>query len=132
MTPWPTFDVSDPPDGSNAPASRRASLSHRLLQLALALCLIGLVPGLLALWGERRAAADAAWHDPSDDIQPEAVALDLALLSLAGTPDEHVLTLSIEAGDLETARVLLVFGADSQRRHNGPQKPTVWLAVGRS
>ena len=79
----------------------RADLARRCLQLALVLCLIGLVPGLLAIWGQRRAVADAAWRDPADDVRPEAIAPDLALLSLAGTQDDQLLALAMESGELE-------------------------------
>ena len=104
----------------------RADLARRCLQLALVLCLIGLVPGLLAIWGQRRAVADAAWHDPADDVRPEAIAPDLALLSLAGTPDDQLLALAMETGELETTRALLTFSADltDQQRLHG----WLWLA----
>lgn len=104
----------------------RAALARRCLQLALVLCAIGLVPAFLAIWGQRRAAADAAWHNPADDLRPAAIAPDLALLSLAGVPDDQVLTLAIETGELETTRALLVFSADlaDQQRING----WLWLA----
>ena len=104
----------------------RAALARRCLQAALVLCLVGVTLGLLALWGKQRAAAAAVWRDPADDVQPKAVALDLALLSLAGTPDEQVLALALETGELETVRVLLAFSADltDQQRLNG----WLWLA----
>jgi hypothetical protein len=119
--------AKDRPDSeSNDHRDRRAALARRCLQMALLLGLIGLVPTLLATWGERRAAAAAAWRDPADDVQPAAIASDLALLSLAGIPDDRVLALAIEAGELETVRTLLTFSADltDQQRMNG----WLWLA----
>jgi hypothetical protein len=101
-------------------------MARRCLQAALILCLVGLVLGLLALWGQQRAAAAAAWRDPADDVQPAAIALDLALLSLAGAPDEQVLALALQTGEAETVRALLAFSADlsDQERLNG----WLWLA----
>jgi hypothetical protein len=104
----------------------RATLARRCLQAALLIGLASLALTLLTVWSERRASAALAWHDPADDARPDAVALDLALLSLAGTPDEQVLELALETYELETARVLLTFGADlsDQQRLNG----WLWLA----
>ncbi|MCP4518409.1 MAG: hypothetical protein GY824_24665, partial [Delftia sp.] len=104
----------------------RTTLARRCLQAALLVGLASLALILLTLWSERRASAASAWHDPADDVRPDAVALDLALLSLAGTPDERVLALALETYELETARVLLTFGADlgDQQRLNG----WLWLA----
>ncbi len=104
----------------------RTALARRCLQAALLVGLASLALILLTLWSERRASAASAWHDPADDVRPDAVALDLALLSLAGTPDERVLALALETYELETARVLLTFGADfsDQQRLNG----WLWLA----
>jgi hypothetical protein len=104
----------------------RATLTRRCLQAALLISLASLALTLLTLWSERRASAASAWHDPADDVRPDAVALDLALLSLAGTPDEQVLTLALETSELETARVLLALSADlsDQQRLNG----WLWLA----
>jgi hypothetical protein len=104
----------------------RAVLARRCFQAALVLCLVGLVLGLLALWGQQRAAAAALWRDPADDVQAAAIALDLALLSLAGAPDEQVLALALETGEGETVRALLAFSPDlgDQERLNG----WLWLA----
>jgi hypothetical protein len=96
------------------------------LQLALVLFVLALALAQLAIWSERRAAASTAWRDPADDIRPEAIAPDLALLSLAEVPDEQVLALAIETNELETVRALLAFSADltDQQRMNG----WLWLA----
>lgn len=109
-----------------SPPSLRVSLARRCWQLALVLCFIGVVFALLAIWGERRARAAAGWHDPAYDLRPAAVASDLALLSLAGVPDDQVLTMAIEAGELETVHALLALSPDltDLQRTNG----WMWLA----
>jgi hypothetical protein len=101
-------------------------MARRCLQLALVLFVVGLVPTGLAVWGERRATASAAWRDPADNIQVAAIAPDLAVLSLAGVPDAEVIALSMEMGELETTRALLAFSADltDAERTNG----WLWLA----
>jgi hypothetical protein len=122
----PACDVNRLPAESNTRTSSRIGVARRCLQLALLLCLIGLVPTSLAIWGERRAAAATAWRNPADDTHPAAIAPDLALLSLAGVPDDQVLALAMEASELETVRALLAFSADltDQQRMNG----WLWLA----
>jgi hypothetical protein len=94
--------------------------------LALVLFVVGLVPTGMAVWGERRATASAAWRDPADNIRAGAIAPDLAVLSLAGVPDAEVIALSMEMGELETTRALLAFSADltDAERTSG----WVWLA----
>ena len=106
-------------------ADCRATLARRCLQLALVLGSVALGLVLLATWDERRASA-ATWSDPAQDIQPGAVATDLSLLSLAGAPDDEVLTLAVELRELETARTVLIFSTDlsDAQRLNG----WLWLA----
>jgi hypothetical protein len=113
-------------DDAKTPASFKAILARRCLQLALVMFVIGIFLALLAQWGERRATANAAWRNPGDTIELKAVAPDLAALSLAGVPDAQVLTLSIALGELETTRAILAFGADlsDKERSNG----WLWLA----
>ena len=105
---------------------RKAGLARRCFQLAFVLVIIGATLGLLALWGQRRAAAAAVWRNPADNIQVAAVARDLALLSLAGVPDAQVLTLAIETGELATTHALLALSVDlaDVQRMNG----WLWLA----
>jgi hypothetical protein len=111
---------------SQPPPNRRVAVARRCLQLALVLSVVGVVPTSLAIWGEHRTIASAAWRDPAENIQAEAIAPDLAILSLAGVPDAEVLALSREMGELETAHSLLVFSADltDTERTNG----WLWLA----
>ena len=114
------------PDVPQLPSNLRTGLARRCLQLAFVLLIVGLVLTLVAVLGERRATANAAWHDPADAIQPESIAFDLALLSLAGVPDEQILALSIEMQELGTAHATLAFGLDltDVQRTNG----WLWLA----
>jgi hypothetical protein len=114
------------PDVPQLPSNLRVSLARRCLQLAFVLLVVGLVLTLVAVLGERRATANAAWRDPADAIQPESIAFDLALLSLAGVPDEQVLALSIEMQELATAHAILALGLDLTdfQRMNG----WLWLA----
>jgi hypothetical protein len=111
---------------SKSQPNRTAGLARRCFQLALALFFIGLVPTVLAMWGERRATANAAWRDPADNVEAAAVAPDLALLSLAGVPDNEILTLAMDKGELATAYALLALSPDlaDARRTSG----WLWLA----
>ncbi len=121
-----TQNIGPEPDNPKMQSDRRAGLARRCFQLALVLFVIGLVPGFLAFWGQRRAAAAAVWRDPADNIQVAAVAADLALLTLAGVPDDQVLALAMEKGELATTHALLALSADlaDAQRMNG----WVWLA----
>jgi hypothetical protein len=115
-----------PHSDENNSSEHRSLLARRFLQLALVLLVVGLVPGLLALWSQRRAAAAVVWRDPADNIQVTAVAPDLALLSLAGVPDDAILALAMEKGELGTVHALLALsgGLRDARRVNG----WLWLA----
>ncbi len=90
----------------------RTLLARYLTRLALVLVVVGLILGGLAVWGERRAAAKVAWYDPLDDLQPEAIAPDLALLSLSGVPDSQILSLALAADEIETVRATLTFSPE--------------------
>jgi hypothetical protein len=105
----------------------RARLSQRCLQLASALFIVGLMLGLLAAWGERRAAANITWRDPADTIHPASIAPDLTVLGLAGVHDSQVLALAMEMHELETTHALLALGVDLRdgQRMNG----WLWLAL---
>jgi hypothetical protein len=124
MTIRPTLGPK--PDGPKTQVDLRTSLARRCLQLAFVLFVIGLVAGFLALWGQRRTAAAAVWHNPADNIQVALVAPDLALLSLAGVPDDQALALAMEQGELATTHALLALSLDlnDAQRMNG----WLWLA----
>lgn len=114
------------PDAPEKRPNDRGDLARRCFQLAWTLLLTGLVLAFLALWGQRRATASAEWRDPADAVRASAVAPDLALLSLAGVPDDQVLALSIEKVELGTTHALLAFSGDltDRQRTNG----WLWLA----
>lgn len=125
MTSWRTLGFG--PQTNKEPASdRRAALARRFLQLALVLLIIGLIPGLVALWSQRRASAAVVWRNPADNIHVAAIAPDLALLSLAGVPDDQTLALAMEKSELATVHAILALSTDlsDARRTNG----WLWLA----
>lgn len=90
----------------------RSVLARHLPRLAFVFAVVGLILSGLAIWGERRAAAKVSWYDPLGDVQPTAIAPDLALLSLAGVPDSQVLSLALTADEMGTVRALLTFSAE--------------------
>lgn len=125
MTLWRTLDLGPETDSEDQP-DRRTIFARRCLQLALVLLIVGLVPGILALWSQRRAAAAVVWRDPADNIQVAAIAPDLALLSLAGVPDDQALALAMEKGELATVHAVLALSTElsDAQRTNG----WLWLA----
>ena len=114
------------PDDPRTQSNRRSDLARRCLQLAFVLFVIGLVPTVLAAWGERRATASMGWRDPAESLEAATIAPDLALLSLAGVADHHVLALSLEKGELETTCAVLVFGVDLTDKQR--MNHWLWLA----
>ncbi len=81
--------------------------------------LIGLAAGMivLALAGvallavyfllSRQPAATVPWTNPRAGVVTEAVAPDLAALTLAGEPDDRVIRAALDAGETETAYATL-------------------------
>jgi hypothetical protein len=55
----------------------------------------------------RQPAPSGGWTNPVAAVQEEAVAPDLAVLPLAGEPDDRVARAAIDAGELETAYATL-------------------------
>ncbi len=51
----------------------------------------------------RQANSQVAWVSPLSAIRPKAIAPDLAVLSLAGEPDDRVIGAALDAGEVETA-----------------------------
>jgi hypothetical protein len=90
------------------------------------LLIVGLIPGLLALWSQRRASAAVVWRNPADNIDVAALAPDLTLLSLAGVPDDQTLALAMEKSELATVHAILALSTDlsDARRTSG----WLWLA----
>lgn len=66
----------------------------------------------------RQAAVPLTWVDPTGAVVAEAVAPDLAVLTLAGEPDDRVSRAALDAGEAETAYATLAYStslSDSQR-----------------
>jgi hypothetical protein len=57
----------------------------------------------------REAGAQIAWTSPLDGVHAQAVAPDLAALSLAGEPDDRVIRAALDAGEVETAYAGLAY-----------------------
>lgn len=83
-------------------------------QKALILAAVVLAAGGLTLLGlyarlSRQPAADPGWVDPQRRVQSGAIAPDLAVLTLAGEPDDRIVRASIEMGERETAYATLAY-----------------------
>ncbi len=89
------------------PASRRLPLL--LGAAAVLLMLVGLA--LLAVYflTSREPAPTTGWRDPIALVAPDAVAADLAVLTLAGEGDDRVIRAALDAGELETAYATLAY-----------------------
>lgn len=55
------------------------------------------------------SAAPVGWIDPLAAVKTEAIAPDLAALTLAGETDERVIKAALDAGELETAYATLAY-----------------------
>lgn len=85
--------------------------------------------GLLAAYFflSRQPAETAAWVNPVTVISAENVAPDIAVLTLAGEPDDRVVRAALDAGEIETAYATLAYALlipDSLRSGN-------WLLLAR-
>jgi hypothetical protein len=83
-------------------------------QLGLILAVALLAVAGLALLGtyfvmSRQTAADPGWADPQAAIQASAVAPDIAVLTLAGEPDDRIIRAALDAGERETANATLAY-----------------------
>ncbi|MCU0500203.1 MAG: hypothetical protein MUC51_00290 [Anaerolineae bacterium] len=70
------------------------------------------------LYLSREAAAKITWVSPVEAVRPQAVAPDLAVLSLAGEPEDRVIRAALDANEIETAYAGLAYSVllpDSQR-----------------
>ncbi len=70
------------------------------------------------LYLSREAGAQVAWVSPLEAVRPQAVAPDLAVLSLAGEPEDRVIRAALDANEVETAYASLAHSVllpDSQR-----------------
>ncbi len=76
---------------------------------AVLLMLVGLVLLALYFFAPRQPASSFGWRDPITMLAPEAVAPDLAALTLAGEGDDRVIRAALDAGELETAYATLAY-----------------------
>lgn len=84
------------------------------LLIALAAGMVILIVAGLALLGtyfylSRQTAAGIQWLNPVEAVRTDAIAPDLAVLTLAGEPDERVIQAALDAGELETAYATLAY-----------------------
>jgi hypothetical protein len=106
--------------------------SSRRLIIVLVAAVVLLTLAGLALLGTylylaQRPSQAAAWVNPVNASVPANVAADLAVLTLAGEPDDRVAQASLDAGELETAYTTLAYALllpDSVRSGN-------WLLLAR-
>jgi hypothetical protein len=82
--------------------------------------LIFVLAGIVAFgayfFTSRRKVSLSAWSDPIAYIETENVKPALALLPLAGVPSSEAFSHALEAGELESAYAILVFGLDLSER----------------
>lgn len=98
------------PAGPAAPAT-----GARWPRLVLILVMVLLTVAGLALLGtyfalsRQPVAAETAWQDPRMLVDPRAVAPDVAVLTLAGEPDDRIIRAALDGGERETAYATLVY-----------------------
>lgn len=86
--------------------------SPNWLLVALVVGVIVLVLAGVALLGayfvlSRQQATDDDWVNPVGAVQGKSVAPDLAILTLAGEPDDRIIRAALDAGEVETAYATL-------------------------
>ncbi len=103
---------SAPPEGQ---ARRLAGTANRHWPLyTLILAVVVLAVAGVALLGayfylSRQSVADSGWVDPQAGIKASAVAPDIAVLTLAGEPDDRIIRAALDAGERETANATLAY-----------------------
>jgi hypothetical protein len=92
---------------------RRLRQSNWLLFVLIAGVVLLVVAGLVLLGAyfylSRQSIASTGWVNPLDTVRTEAVAADLAVLPLAGEPDDRVIRAALDAGEVETAYAGLAY-----------------------
>ncbi len=83
------------------------------------LVFLGLAAGVLALAGiallvayfflSRQPAAPTGWVDPTTELVSERIAVDVAVLTLAGEPDDRMVRAALDAREVETAYATLAY-----------------------
>jgi hypothetical protein len=57
----------------------------------------------------RQTPASVGWVDPRAEVRMNAVAPDIAVLTLAGEPDDRIIRAALDAGERETAAATLAY-----------------------
>lgn len=94
--------------------------------VVLALAGVGLLGAYFFL--ARQPAPAAGWVDPTTAVLPDAIAPELAVLTLAGESDERIIRAALDAREPETAYTTLAYSAllpDNTRSGN-------WLLLARA
>ncbi len=121
------------PRVSAAARPTRSVRGRRGPQLALLIAVITLAIAGLALLGayfvlSRQTVADSGWVDPQAGIDAKAIAPDVAVLTLAGEPDDRIIRAALDAGERETAYATLAYSVLLSDAVRSGQ----WLMLGNS
>jgi hypothetical protein len=97
-----------------APGPARSVGSTRWRQVGLLIAVVILAVAGLVLLGtyfylSRQTPAVTGWADPQAGIKASAIAPDIAVLTLAGEPDERIIRAALDAGERETANATLAY-----------------------
>ncbi|MGE5603186.1 MAG: hypothetical protein ACM30E_09050, partial [Nitrososphaerales archaeon] len=99
---------------AHAPGPARSVGYARWPQVGLLIAVAILAVAGLALLGtyfylSRQTVAATGWVDPQTVIKAQAVAPDIAVLTLAGEPDDRIIRAALDAGERETADATLAY-----------------------
>lgn len=86
-----------------------ASSQVGLIIAVVFLAIVGLVLLGAYFYLSRQATADVGWVDPQASIERSAIAPDLAVLTLAGEPDDRIVRAALDMGERETAYATLAY-----------------------
>jgi hypothetical protein len=116
-TPTEAAEPNSPPSSvsvSTVQPDAGPARSRRWTQTGLLVAVVLLAVAGLILLGtyfflSRQTVADSGWVSPLAGVQADAVAPDLAVLTLAGEPDDRIIRASLDAGERETAYATLAY-----------------------
>ena len=100
--------------GAGSTPVARGPRSVRWPQIGLLVAVALLAVAGLVLLGtyfflSRQTVADTGWVDPQADVNAKAIAPDIAVLTLAGEPDDRIIRAALDAGERETAYSTLAY-----------------------